>query len=199
MDPTMESTTLGELAAEVMESMATDLSTVIDRELEVKAPRIAILESVPPVRGGVHLGFSFSLALAGGEHPSCLVVPLPPAIALAGHLMMLPDDEVESASMREDVDGPLEDALLEVGKFLTGAFRTVLLRAGAGESAARFEGCRGLSPDERPLLPQPREHALVVARSEARLNGSRPFELALVAPHLPVRMPEDLSRGDAGP
>jgi hypothetical protein len=173
-----------ELAASILARMATDLSMIVDREFVVDGTRVERRTQRPAGGAVVHISFKLGIEVAGEPRQGCLLVPLPDAIALAGFMMMLPDEAVAEERFRTELDGPFKEALLEVGKFLAGACDAVLRQALPIESATRSDGCQGVRADVRPALEYREGDTLLVARARARVHEFEPFELILALPSI---------------
>jgi hypothetical protein len=184
-----------ELTANVLARMATDLSMIIDREFVVEDVRVERRTQRPAGAGGVHISFKLGIDVGGESRQGCLLVPLPEAVALAGFMMMLPNEAVSTERHRTELDGPFKEALLEVGKFLAGACDSVLRPALSVGSTTRSDGCQGVRASVRPALSYAEGDALLVARARARVHDFEPFELILMLPDLAeVAAAEVLSR-----
>jgi len=170
------------LASSVLARMATDVSMIVDRELAIEDTRVEKCAQRPAGAGLVHISFKLGIEVAGEARQGCLLVPLPDAVALAGFMMMLPDEVVAQERLRTDLDGPFKEALLQVGKFLAGACDSVLRQALPVESATRSDGCQGVRANVRPALDHRDGDALLVARASARVHVFEPFELILALP-----------------
>ena len=132
----------------------------------------------------MHISFKLGIEVGGESRQGCLLLPLPEAIALAGFMMMLPNEAVSMERHRTELDGPFKEALLEVGKFLAGACDSVLRQALSVESATRSDGCQGVRANVRPALAYREGDTLVVARARARVHDFEAFELILTLPDL---------------
>lgn len=173
-----------ELATSILARMATDLSMIVDREFVVEGTRVERRTQRPAGGALVHISFKLGFEVAGEARQGCLLVPLPDAIALAGFMMMLPDEAVAQERLRNDLDGPFKEALLEVGKFLAGACDSVLRQALPNESSTRSDGCQGVRADVRPALDYREGDTLVVARARARVHDFESCELILALPSI---------------
>jgi hypothetical protein len=171
-----------QLVAGVLARMATDLSMIVDRDFVVQGTRVERCAYRPAGAGVVHISFKLGIEVAGESRQGCLLVPLPDAVALAGFMMLLPDEVVAQERLRTDLDGPFKEALLQVGKFLAGACDSVLRMALPVESATRSDGCQGVRAHVRPALAHSEGDALLVGRASARVHDFEPFELILTLP-----------------
>jgi hypothetical protein len=99
-------------------------------------------------------------------------------------MMMLSDEDVARERERKELDDPLKEALLEIGKYLAVACDSVLKRVLPEGCTARSDGCQGVRADVRPALDYVEGEPLLVARARARVHTSEPFELILMLPEL---------------
>lgn len=182
-----------QLACSLFARTAADLAMILDRELEVANVRVERLNQRPVGEGGVHISFKFAFERGGQSSEGCVLMPLPDALALAGYLMMMPEEAVTRERARTELDGPFKEALLEVGKFLAGACEAVLRQAFSQGIAARSRGCQGVRAGVRPALVYREGDPLTVARARARVHAFEPFELILVLPSLSTLAAEVLS------
>jgi hypothetical protein len=173
-----------ELSASILARMATDLSMIVDRDIVIEGTRVERRTQRPAGDAQVHISFKLRIEVAGEARQGCLLVPLPDAIALAGFMMMLPDEAVAQERHRTELDGPFKEALLEVGKFLAGACDAVLRQMLPVESMTRSDGCQGVRACVRPALDYREGDALLVARARARVHDFEPFELILTLPSI---------------
>lgn len=183
-----------ELADSVLGRMSIDLSMIIDREFRVEPVQVERLTERPAGERHVHLSFKFGIDLGEESRQGCLLVPLAEAVALAGFMMMMPDEVVARERLRTELDGPYKEALLEVGKYLAGACDSVLRNAFSVESATRSDGCQGVRADVRPALVYNEGDPLIVARARARIHEFEPFDLILLLPSPRFSSEEVLSR-----
>ena len=181
-----------ELARCILARMATDLSMLLDRELELTDLVLETVTRRPVGKGRVHISFKLGIERGDDEEQGCLLMPLPEAVALAGYLMMKGDEEVRSERAREALDGPYKEALLELGKILASSCHSVLGQALPGNST-RSAGCQGVRANVRPTLDYREGDRLLVARVRARLAQFEPCEVILVLPD-PTRLLESVSQ-----
>lgn len=173
-----------ELARGVFGRIASDLGVILDREISIEDVQAERRRARVAGEGGVHISFRLGIQADGHTRQGCLLVPLPDAIALAGYMMMLTDDEVAQERARTELDEPFKEALLEVGKFLAGACDTVLRRTVSEEAHTRSQGCQGVRPDVRPAFEYEEGDELIVARARARVHRFERCELVLMLPAL---------------
>jgi len=95
-----------ELARCILARMATDLSMILDRELELSDLVLETVTRRPAGKGRVHISFKLGIERGEDEEQGCLLMPLPEAVSLAGYLMMKEDDEVRRDRARDVLDGP---------------------------------------------------------------------------------------------
>jgi len=172
------------LAQHILTRMATDLSMIVDRELLVERVSVERTTERAAGEGNVHISFKLGLEVEGTPQQGCLLVPLPDALALAGFMMMLPDEVVARERTRTELDGSIKEALLEVGKFLAGACDSVLRRALPREIQTRSDGCQGVRAGIRPALDYREGAPLLIARARAQVHEFEPFELILMLPSI---------------
>ena len=127
---------------------------------------------------------SFKLALSRGEERGhgCLLVPLPEAITLAGHLLMEPESVIAEARERSELEPELMEAMQDLGSFIGGAAEEVFRELGSEDVSVRSEGCQGVRPDCAPSFPYEEGDDLIVGRAQARINESPAFEMLLMLP-----------------
>jgi len=183
-----------ELAQHILTRMAADLSMIIDRDLVFERASVERATQRAAGNGAVHISFKLGLDIAGEARQGCLLLPLPEALALAGFMMMLPDEVVGRERGRTELDSSFKEALLEVGKFLAGACDAVLRRALPVEIKTRSDGCQGVRAGIRPALDYRDGDPLLVARAQARIHEFEPFELILMLPSIEQAAMESASR-----
>lgn len=170
------------IARHVLERMIADLSMIVDREVHLEHVQEERRRQRAVGYGQVHISFKLGIELGGATRQGCLLVPLPDAVALAGYVMMLPDDVVARERSRTELDAPFKEALLEVGKFLAGACDSVLRCVHSGDCTTRSEGCQGVRAGVRPALAYAEGDELLVARARARVHHFEAFETILMLP-----------------
>ena len=182
-----------ELVQHILTRMAADLSMILDRDLLFERVSVEHSRQRTAGDGTVHISFKLGLDIAGEARQGCLLMPLPEALALAGYMMMLPDDAVGRERSRTELDASFKEALLEVGKFLAGACDAVLRRALPVEIKTRSDGCQGVRAGVRPALDYNDGDPLLVARAQARIHEFEPFELILMLPSIEQAALESVS------
>src|SRR5262245_63497996 len=85
------------LAGAIFSRMAADVSMIVDRELAIDDVRVERRTQRAAGEGCVHISFKLGIELAGDVRQGCLLVPLPDALALAGFMMMMTDEEATRA------------------------------------------------------------------------------------------------------
>jgi hypothetical protein len=169
----------------VLEGVARDLGTMLGHDLAIGKAAVERVGTRPAGRGRVHISFKLALAHAGGpERHGALLVPLPDAIAMACHLLMIPPESIAARREETSLDAATKDALLEVGSMLASASQTAFALLGAAGWTVRSDGCQGVRADVRPAFPYVEGHPLLVARAAAELAPFPAFELVLMLPPL---------------
>jgi hypothetical protein len=184
--PTETSTTPDQtFIASLFKSVAADLAMILDTEVMMEAKAVERQAARVAGAGAVHISFRFLVHHEGEEHHGSVLVPLPDAIGLAGHLMMHEPTEVEAERARQDLDRPLKEALLEVGNFIAGAIDAVIRTWYPPESSCRSTGCQGVRADVRPAFAYREGGELVVGRARARVAKYPEFEAIVQLPPPP--------------
>lgn len=167
---------------EIFERVASDLSMLSDREIEVGD--IAYEERVdrPVGEGCTHVSYRFGIEAGEETHHGAMLIPLDESIALAAYLMMASDDHVTGLKEKGLVEGPVREAMLEVGTFVAGAGDAALRAVGATCSRVIFEGCQGVRADVRLALPYKEGDTLAVGRAQIAVANGEPVEMVLVLP-----------------
>jgi hypothetical protein len=135
-------------------------------------------------KGVVHIAFKLRFERAVDALYGALLVPLPDALALAGCLTMMPDDQVALQRKATELDAGMKDAIVELGNFVAGAVDAVMRESRANIARARSAGCQGVRADVRPAFPYTEGQELVLVRATARLHEFEPFELLLMLPNV---------------
>ncbi|MEM9382402.1 MAG: hypothetical protein AAGB93_20785, partial [Planctomycetota bacterium] len=137
----------------------------------------------PVGEGEVHVSYRFAVESDGGQlHHGAMLVPLGHSIALAAYLMMAPDKTVDDLVRTGAVDGPVKEAMLEVGTFVAGAGDAALRAVGATYARVVFGGCQGVRADVRPKLEYQEGAPLAVGRASVSVAGGEPVEMILMLP-----------------
>lgn len=168
---------------DVFERVASDLSMLADRDIEVHSVEYEERDDRAAGPGVVHISFRFGVHAGGEEvHHGALIIPLPESIALAGYLMMSPDEQVIAMRESGEVDLSIKEALIEVGNFVASAGDAALRSARAKCDRVIFEGCQGVRADVRPMLEYQEGAPLSVARAMVSVAGQPPVECVLMIP-----------------
>lgn len=179
------STTQAQLVEEVLHRIASDISMITDRELDVVVQDVERHAERPAGKGKIHISFRMGFEQEGGVQHGCLLLPLPDAISLACYLMMVPDDSVKSKRNLKELDETLKDAMLEVGNFIGGAADAAMRESVGPVAKVRAEGCQGVRPNVRPALLYNEGEPLIVGRAKGTIHEYPEFEMILILPELP--------------
>lgn len=171
---------------EIFDRVASDLSMLADRDIDVGVVEFEEREDRPVGGGQVHIAYRFGI-LAGGDetHHGALLIPLPESIALASYLMMAPDEQVALLRASSTVDHAVKEAMLEVGNFVAAASDAALRSVGARCDRVIFEGCQGVNADVRPTLIYEEGSPLAVGRTSVRVAKGEPSEMIVMLPNEP--------------
>jgi hypothetical protein len=164
--------------------IADDLSTIVDRTLALSNVTVEKIDARVAGKGVVHIAFKLRFERAVDALYGALLVPLPDALALAGCLTMMPDDQVALQRKATKLDAGMKDAIVELGNFVAGAVDAVMRESRANIARARSAGCQGVRADVRPAFPYTEGQELVLVRATARLHEFEPFELLLMLPNV---------------
>src|SRR5690349_20812975 len=155
---------------EILQRIAGDLSMIADRELKLQPAQVQRASARVAAAAGVHISFKLGFQHAGRVLHGALLVPLPDAQALAGYLMMLPEDGVREKRAQQALDNVSKEALLEIGNFIGGAADAALRSLGLEQVRVRSESCQGVKPGVRPAFAHAEGQSLVVGRAQAQLG-----------------------------
>lgn len=172
-----------QIVREIFDRVASDLSMLADRDIDVGNITYEERTDRPAGAGTVHIAYRFGVMTGGDEvQHGAMLIPLEESIALAGYLMMASDSQV--AAMREsgEVDHAVKEAILEVGNFVAAASDSAMRSVGARCERVVFEGCQGVRADVRPALQYEEGDTLGVGRAQVTVAGTG-AELALIIPH----------------
>jgi len=172
------------LAEECVHKIAGDLSMLAERSLVVLSIAVEKHGRRPVAARRVHVSFKFGIEHAQAVRHGCVLVPLPDALALAGCLMMLGDDEVALQRVRPAPDAALRDALVDVDALMARSIELALASVGLSRMRTGPESCQGVRADARPALDHAEGDELVVATGLVQLHVWPPFELTVVLPAL---------------
>lgn len=167
---------------ELLERISSDLSMLADHPVTIEGVSVEERGTRDAGSGSTHLSFRFGAEDGERLHHGTLLVPLPEAIALAGYLMMLPDDAVRERRSADGLDAALKDAMLEIGSFVSGAVDAALRVLESPVSRVRFEGCQGVRDGVRPALVHRDGAPLLVGKAQVRVAQYEPAEWILMIP-----------------
>lgn len=167
---------------EVFRRIGGDLSMLCDREIEISEITFEERRDRPSSHEGVNISFRFALVMGGGVEHGALMIPLAESISLGGNLMMAGPAQIAELQERGEVDGPLREAILEVGAFVAGAIQSAAEALGLPEARVEFEGCQGVPPAVPPRLDYEEGARLLVGRASLRMGDAAPVQAVLVLP-----------------
>ena len=172
-----------ELIEETLQRIASDLSMIADRNLELSSIKTKRMNKRAVGQELIHISFKLGIKTDEGTLHGCVLVPLPDAISLACYLMMVPDDGVLAKRSEKTLDSTTKDAMLEVGNFIGGAADAAFRALGLSDSVkVNSEGCQGVKAGVRPALIYREGDPLLVGRAKAKLHDYPPFEMILLLP-----------------
>lgn len=170
------------LAPAIWRRVVEDLQAIVDQRIELLSTDLERHYERPAGAGMIHISFRLGIATPLERLQGCLLLPLPDAITLAGYLMMVDDDVVETSRQAVDLDLTTKEAMLELCGFVAAAVDTVLRTSLPEGFAAEAQGCQGVRPDVRPALDYREGSELVVARARLRIHRYPTSEALLVLP-----------------
>ncbi|MEL6432093.1 MAG: hypothetical protein AAFU73_09855 [Planctomycetota bacterium] len=172
-----------EVVRQIFDRVASDLSMLADRDITVGEVTYEERSDRAVGQGTVHIAYRFGVRTGGDavEH-GVLLVPLSESIALAGYLMMAPDDQVAEMRGKDEVEASVREAMLEVGNFVAAAAEAALRGLGAKCERVIFEGCQGVRADVRPTLEYEDGQPLAVGRSTFAVAGEPAAEVIVMLP-----------------
>ncbi len=153
-----------------------------ESNIEVSGITVELRSDRPAVASGVHISFRFGVQGKAGVGHGSFMLPLDESICLGGNLMMAGPRQIEELKAKGEVAGPLRDAILEVGSFVTGALQSELGSPSSRELRVEFEGCQGVPASVPPRLDYEEGAPLVVSRAAFRLGAAAPVEALLILP-----------------
>ena len=172
-----------EVVEETLQRVASDLSMIADRTLDLSSIKVKRATKRAIGRDRIHISFKLGIKTEKGNFHGCILVPLPDAISLACYLMMVPDDGVLSKRSDQTLDSTTKDAMLEVGNFIGGAADAAFRSLGLSNSVkVNSEGCQGVKAGVRPALVYREGDPLLVGRGKAKLHEFQSFEIILMLP-----------------
>jgi hypothetical protein len=175
-----------EFFARLFQSISADLAMIMDAEVRFAKPEVSREEARVAGLGRVHVSFRFLVHHDGLERHGSVLVPLPDAITLAGHLMMMDSDDLQQARQLTELDRPMKEAMLEVGNFIAGAVDAVIRTWYPNGATCRSVGCQGVRADVRPAFPYREGDELAVGRTQAEVAGNPPYTLIVQLPPPPA-------------
>jgi hypothetical protein len=164
-----------------------DLSMLCDREIQVDSVTFEEREDLPASQEGVYISFRFAFDNDGAEEHGTLLIPLAESISLGGNLMMAGAAQIAELQERGEVEGPLREAILEVGAFVAGALQSAVEVLGMIRVRVEFEGCQGVQPNVPPMLKYEEGAPLIVGRAALRMGADAPVQMVLVLPVAAMR------------
>lgn len=170
------------LVAELYERIGSDLGMIIDHELTFEKIETSRVTERAVGADQVHISFKMAFDYAGEERHGCLLVPLPEAIAIAGYLMMVPDEEVEASRGEAELEPMTKDAMIEVANFVGGAADLLIREMHPENHSARSAGCQGVRAGVRPAFPYTDGEELILGRARARLHEFPEFDALIMIP-----------------
>ncbi len=156
---------------------------------EIRVNSITVEERVdrPAARDGVQISFRFAVVNGQSVEHGTLMIPLSESISLGGNMMMAGAAQIEELKGKGEVDGPLREAILEVGAFVAGALQSALEALGWTDPGVEFEGCQGVAAAVPPVLEYEEGAPLIVGRAALQLGSSAPAQMVLVLPAAMLR------------
>jgi hypothetical protein len=174
--------TQGAALSKMFHRIAGDLSMLSGSDIEVSGITVELRSDRPAAASGVYVSFRFGVDTQAGVVHGSFMLPLNEAISLGGNLMMAGTRQIDELKAKGEVEGPLREAILEVGSFVTGALQSVVERPGNREVRVDFEGCQGVPASVRPRLEYEEGAPLVVGRAAFRLGADAAVEALLILP-----------------
>ena len=172
-----------QLARLILDRACSDLAMIVDRAVVVGAITCERSDSRASAPDAVHVSFRLEFKVGEDSHQGCLLIPLPDAIAIAGYLMVMPDETVKSRRQLRELDRSTKDAMLEVSNFVGGSADQVLREwSAAAELSARSAGCQGVAAGAAPNFRHGMGEELVVAHAEMTLHDYPPFGVLMMLP-----------------
>ncbi len=185
MDTKTQSSNLNDtqMLREVLDRIASDLSMIIDREIQVQDASAERVKKRARGEDTIHLSFKLGFKKDDCEGHGCILIPLPEAVSIASYLMMAPDEVVQAKREENSLDRGLKDAMMEVANFIGGSTDAVLRSwNGKQEVAVCSEGCQGVKAGDVPNFPHDGAAELILGRIQMQVHEFPPFELILMFP-----------------
>lgn len=172
-----------QLLREVIERVASDLSMIIDREIQVLEVSSERVRERTHGEDGIHLSYKLSFKMDELTGQGCALMPLPEAVSIASYLMMVPDESVEKKRKEQSLDRGTKDAMLEVSNFIGGSTDAVLRSWNEKQDVAvQSEGCQGVKPGDIPNFSHKAGDELILGRVQMQVHEFPSFELLLMFP-----------------
>ncbi len=190
--PASDGSGVASLAELALEQVARDISLFSNRDISLDVESVRRTGDRACGRGSIHLAFRLTIdgaadtgdGAGSGMRQGCLLVPLADAITLASFLMLKSHEDILALRRRTDLDRPLKDAMLEVCNLVGGAIDNALRWFLPSGATVRAAGCQGVRDGARPVLANPPETELVVARAKSRVDSFDPSAWVLMIPNL---------------
>jgi hypothetical protein len=174
-----------EFFARLFQSISADLAMIMDAEVRFAKPEVSRETARVAGSGQVHVSFRFLVHHDGEDRHGSVLVPLPDAITLAGHLMMMDAEDLKEARLLTELDRPMKEAMLEVGNFIAGAVDAVIRTWYPHDATCRSVGCQGVRADVRPAFPYAEGDELAVGHTQAEVAGNPAYTLSVQVPPPP--------------
>ena len=182
-----------QLLSETLRRIAADLSMIADRKLEIFSVHSEIASERAAGTKQIHISFKLGLQHEGRIGHGVWLVPLPDALALAGYLMMVPEEGVKSKRALTAPDPLSKEALLEIGQFVASAVDAALRSGGVEGVRVKSESCQGVRANVRPAFAHEPGSELWIARAKAQLGSWPAFEVILMLPVLALEAQASVS------
>lgn len=183
MSTLVENRSDAELVKVAFERIASDLAMIIDRALSVMSITCVRAREKAVAISGIHLSFRIDFTLDGNGHQGCVLVPLSDAIAIAGYLMVMPDEVVKARRASNELDRFAKDAMLEISNFVGGSTDAVLRGwLPDRDVSARSVGCQGVAAGSKPNFRFTNGAELIVGRVSMSLHDYPSFEALVMLP-----------------
>lgn len=183
MNATQQSTSEDqELIQSIFDQISADLGMIIDRRVDVTECRAERLDYRVAGEGSIHISFRLGIRIDGVSRQGCFLLPLAEAVSIAGHLMMMPDEQIVEYRGRVTLDASMKEAMLEVGNFIAGACDAVLRSSLPEGALIRSEGCQGAGAGVRPALECEEGEDLIIGHATGRIDEFPRFALMVMLP-----------------
>lgn len=175
-------TNQSQILVEVLQRVTSDLSMIADRDIEVGSIESELMDHRPAGAGQVHISYRLGFKRGDTWHAGCLLMPFVDSVALAGCLLMLPDETLIAQRAVVALEPSAKDAVLEIGNFVSGATDAALRSVGVEDLKVVFDGCQGVRADVRPVMAYTEGDALMVARAAVTVQGFEPQTYVVMLP-----------------